>query len=65
MQYSAYFHVLTGRTVPLTPHPNTLAVWQTRLPPDILDPAHPDSPPCGPASRGGRAERVWGGQRLE
>ena len=44
MTYSAFTHVLTGRTVPLTPPPSTLAVWRTCLPPDVLDPAHPDSP---------------------
>jgi hypothetical protein len=55
MLYSSYTHVLTGRTVPLTLPPSTLAMWQTRLPPDVLDPAHPDSPlQCYHQARGYR-----------
>jgi hypothetical protein len=59
MKYSASTHVLTGRTVPLTPPPSTLAVWQTSLSPDVLDPAHPDSPlQCYHQARGYRF--AWG-----
>jgi hypothetical protein len=59
MTYSAYNDVLTGRTVPLSPAPITLEVWQAILPPDILDPAYPDSPlHCYHEARGYRF--AWG-----
>jgi hypothetical protein len=44
MAHAAYTAVLTGPPVPLRPAPRTLEEWRTILPPDVLDPAHPDSP---------------------
>lgn len=36
--------MLTGRTVPLTPAPITLRTWQSTLPLEEHDAAHPESP---------------------
>jgi hypothetical protein len=59
MKASSYDHVLTGRTVPLTPAPITLETWGTSLPPAALDPAAPDSPlQCYHDARGYRF--AWG-----
>jgi hypothetical protein len=44
MAHAVYTAVLTGPPVPLRPAPSALEEWRTILPPDVLDPAHPDSP---------------------